>query len=104
MIVTGGENVYSLEVEDALGSHPAVLEVAVFGVPDERWVEAVHARRRRARSRRCVTDDARGRAARPLPAGDRGVQGAEGDLDPGRIRCRSRDPGKILKRQLRAPY
>ncbi|HTH07527.1 MAG TPA: AMP-binding protein, partial [Ilumatobacteraceae bacterium] len=32
MIVTGGENVYSLEVEDALGSHPAVLEVAVFGV------------------------------------------------------------------------
>ncbi len=43
MIVTGGENVYSTEVEDALASHPAVEEVAVFGVPDPRWGEAVYA-------------------------------------------------------------
>jgi long-chain acyl-CoA synthetase len=43
MIVTGGENVYSVEVEEALSRHPAVLEVAVFGVPDVRWGEAVHA-------------------------------------------------------------
>ena len=43
MIVTGGENVYSTEVEDVLYRHPAVLEAAVFGVPDERWGEAVHA-------------------------------------------------------------
>ena len=40
MIVTGGENVYSTEVEDVLYRHPAVLEAAVFGVPDERWGEA----------------------------------------------------------------
>jgi len=43
MIVTGGENVYSIEVEDALAGHPAVLECAVIGVPDARWGEAVHA-------------------------------------------------------------
>jgi acyl-CoA synthetase (AMP-forming)/AMP-acid ligase II len=43
MIVTGGENVYSIEVENALHEHPAVLECAVFGLPDETWGEAVHA-------------------------------------------------------------
>ena len=43
MIISGGENVYSTEVENALYSHPAVLEAAVFGVPDERWGERVHA-------------------------------------------------------------
>ena len=41
MIVTGGENVYSAEVENALSLHPAVAAVAVIGVPDERWGEAV---------------------------------------------------------------
>lgn len=43
MIVTGGENVYSAEVERALSSHPAIAEVAVIGIPHERWGEAVHA-------------------------------------------------------------
>ena len=43
MIVSGGENVYSAEVENALAQHPAVLECAVIGVPDERWGERVHA-------------------------------------------------------------
>ena len=43
MIVSGGENVYTTEVENALASHPAVLELAVFGVPHEQWGEAVHA-------------------------------------------------------------
>jgi long-chain acyl-CoA synthetase len=43
MIVSGGENIYSTEVENALSSHPAVEEVAVFGVPDPRWGEAVYA-------------------------------------------------------------
>jgi long-chain acyl-CoA synthetase len=43
MIVSGGENVYSVEVENALMSHPAVRQCAVIGVPDERWGEAVHA-------------------------------------------------------------
>ena len=43
MIVTGGENVYSVEVENALSSHPAVAEVAVIGIPHDVWGEAVHA-------------------------------------------------------------
>ena len=43
MIVSGGENVYSREVEDVLYKHPAVAEAAVIGVPDPRWVERVHA-------------------------------------------------------------
>lgn len=43
MIVSGGENVYSVEVENCLAAHPAVLSCAVFGIPDERWGEAVHA-------------------------------------------------------------
>ena len=51
MIVSGGENVYSTEVEDVLYRHPAVLEAAVFGIPDERWGEAVHAVVVRARGR-----------------------------------------------------
>lgn len=43
MIITGGENVYSTEVENALASHPAVATAAVIGVPDDRWGERVHA-------------------------------------------------------------
>jgi long-chain acyl-CoA synthetase len=43
MIITGGENVYSTEVESILASHPAVQECAVIGIPHEKWVEAVHA-------------------------------------------------------------
>lgn len=43
MIISGAENIYSAEVENALSSHPAVLEVAVIGVPDERWGESVKA-------------------------------------------------------------
>jgi acyl-CoA synthetase (AMP-forming)/AMP-acid ligase II len=43
MIVTGGENVYSSEVENVLDKHPAVAQCAVIGVPHEKWVEAVHA-------------------------------------------------------------
>lgn len=43
MIVSGGLNVYPREVEDAIASHPAVREVAVIGVPDEKWGEGVMA-------------------------------------------------------------
>jgi acyl-CoA synthetase (AMP-forming)/AMP-acid ligase II len=43
MIVSGGENVYPVEVEEALAQHPDVAEVAVIGVPDVRWGEAVKA-------------------------------------------------------------
>jgi acyl-CoA synthetase (AMP-forming)/AMP-acid ligase II len=43
MIVTGGENVYSLEVENAIATHPAVAQVAVVGIPHDIWGEQVHA-------------------------------------------------------------
>lgn len=43
MIISGGENVFSAEVENAIASHPAVAQVAVIGIPDERWGEKVHA-------------------------------------------------------------
>lgn len=43
MIISGGENIYSTQVEAAIHQHPAVLESAVFGVPDDTWGEAVKA-------------------------------------------------------------
>ena len=43
VIVSGGENVYSREVEDIISEHPGVLEVAVIGIPNARWGESVHA-------------------------------------------------------------
>ena len=43
MIISGGENIYSPEVERVLAEHPAVLECAIIGVPDDTWGEAVKA-------------------------------------------------------------
>jgi acyl-CoA synthetase (AMP-forming)/AMP-acid ligase II len=43
IIVTGGQNVFSAEVENVLVKHPAVLDCSVIGLPDEKWVEAITA-------------------------------------------------------------
>jgi acyl-CoA synthetase (AMP-forming)/AMP-acid ligase II len=43
MIISGGENIYSREVEEVLYTHPAVQEAAVVGIPDEKWGESVKA-------------------------------------------------------------
>ena len=43
MIISGGENIFSVQVEAAIHQHPAVLESAVIGIPSEEWGEAVHA-------------------------------------------------------------
>ena len=43
MVITGGENVYPAEVESILYGHPAILEVAVIGLPNKKWGEAVTA-------------------------------------------------------------
>ena len=98
MIISGGENIYPAEVESALFGHPAVADVGVIGVPDERWGEAVKA----------------------IVVLKQGVQASEAELI---AYCRDRiahykcpksvdfadalprnPSGKILKRVLRAPY
>ncbi|MBT4171253.1 MAG: fatty-acid--CoA ligase, partial [Rhodospirillaceae bacterium] len=43
MIISGGENVYSAEVENAIYQHPGIVECAVIGIPHEKWGEQVHA-------------------------------------------------------------
>ena len=43
MIISGGENIYSVQVEEAISRHEAVLECAVIGIPDEEWGESVKA-------------------------------------------------------------
>ncbi|MEP2737167.1 MAG: long-chain-fatty-acid--CoA ligase [Erythrobacter sp.] len=98
MIITGGENVYPAQVESAIYGHPAIAEVAVIGIPSEKWGEEVKA---------CVV-------AKPGH-----------DIDPNDVIAYTREniaafkvpktidiipelprnaSGKILRRQLRAPY
>jgi long-chain acyl-CoA synthetase len=105
MIVTGGENVYSIEVENVLATHAAVVEAAVFGIPDDRWGEAVHAVVVVAPSPTAAADDAVLVAA--LIAHCRTVIAAF--KVPKSITIRTEPlpksgPGKILKRALRDPY
>ncbi|WP_370290826.1 long-chain-fatty-acid--CoA ligase [Nocardioides sp.] len=98
MIITGGENVYSPEVERVLSEHPGVLEVAVIGVPDEQWGESVKAvvalKEGSDASERELIEWCRERLAHFKAP--RGV-----DVVP----ALPRNPtGKVLKRDLRAPY
>ncbi len=103
MIVSGAENVYSIEVEDALMRHPAVIEAAVFGVPDPVWGEAVHALVAVDPS---ANADPEGLATelrdhcRGFIAGYKVPKGIEVRVDP----LPKSGPGKILKRVLRDPY
>ncbi|HWA61992.1 MAG TPA: long-chain-fatty-acid--CoA ligase, partial [Caulobacteraceae bacterium] len=98
MIVSGGENVYPAEVENALFSHPDVADAAVIGVPDERWGEAVKAM---VVLKPGATTDAAGIIAhcRTMIAGYKTPKSVD-FLD-----ALPRNPsGKVLRRELRKPF
>ena len=99
MIVTGGENVYSTEVEQAIASHPAVAQVAVIGVPHELYGEAVHAV--------VVLKPGQSATEGELIAHSRGL--IAGYKVPKSVDFRDEPlplsgAMKVLKRELRAPY
>ena len=99
MIISGGENVYSVEVENVLSVHPAVREVAVIGVPDERWGEAVKAvivlNEGAAASAEELLQFCNGRiAGYKIPK----------SVDFSSELLPKTGPGKIAKRRLRDPY
>jgi long-chain acyl-CoA synthetase len=99
MIVTGGENVYSTEVENAIASHPAVLQVAVIGVPSDKWGEAVHAivvlRPGLSAAEQDIIDH-----AREWIAGYKVPKSVEFRADPLPLSGAM----KVLKKDLREPY
>jgi long-chain acyl-CoA synthetase len=97
MIVSGGENVYSTEVEEVLYRHRAVLEAAVFGIPDARWGEVVHAI---VVPRTEVDESELLRHCRQLIAAYKVPKRIELRLEP----LPKSGAGKVLKRELRAPY
>jgi acyl-CoA synthetase (AMP-forming)/AMP-acid ligase II len=98
MIVSGGENVYSVEVENALARHPAVATCAVIGVPDERWGERVHAVVVLAAGQQVEHDELR-EFCKSLIGGYKIPRSFEvvGELPTSAA-------GKVLKRELRAKY
>ncbi|MEM1131524.1 MAG: fatty acid--CoA ligase [Pseudomonadota bacterium] len=98
MIISGGENVYPAEVENTLYSHPAVLEAAVIGVPDEKWGEAVKAVVVPRPEHEIDSDEVIAFARESLA-----VYKVPKSIDviPEMPRNAS---GKILRRELRAPY
>jgi fatty-acyl-CoA synthase/long-chain acyl-CoA synthetase len=98
MIISGGVNIYPAEIEDALEHHPDVMDVAVFGIPDEEWGESVHAVVVKRPASDLDTDSLR-TFARDHLAGykvPRSVDFVDEIPKTG--------TGKILKRVLRDPY
>lgn len=99
MIVTGGENVYSTEVENAIASHPAVLQVAVIGIPSEQWGEAVHAIVVLREGAAAAADEIIAHA-RDSIAGYKVPKSVEFRTEPLPLSGAM----KVLKKDLRAPY
>jgi long-chain acyl-CoA synthetase len=99
MIVTGGENVYSAEVENALSSHPAVAQVAVIGIPSDLWGEAVHAVVVLHPGQEATEEELKA-WARERIAGFKVPKSIEFRATPLPLSGAM----KVLKRELRAPY
>jgi len=98
MIISGGENIYSSQVEAAIHQHPAVLESAVFGVPDAEWGEAVKAVVVLKPGTRATEQEIIATAAQHLASYQKPRSVDFVDSLP------KAPTGKILKRALRAPY
>ncbi|MDD3885226.1 MAG: AMP-binding protein [Gallionella sp.] len=98
MIISGGENIFSVQVEEAIARHPAVLECAVIGVPDDEWGESVKA----------VVVLKPGQQATEQEVIDSARQHLASYQKPRSVDFVAELPkastGKILKRELRAPY
>ena len=98
MIISGGVNIYPAEIEDALHRHPAIDDVAVFGVPDDDWGERVHAAVQLRPKQTLTADELRTFARRHLA--DYKV--------PREVSFPSDFPrdtaGKLIKRLLRDPF
>ena len=98
MIVSGGENIYPAEVENAIMGHPAVADVAVIGVPDERWGEAVKA----------IVVKKPGVAGEPseiISFARERIAGYKLPKSVDFIDALPRNPsGKVLRKDLRKPY
>ena len=97
MVVTGGENVYTVEVENVLYSHPQVAEAAVFGVPDDHWGESLYAV---VVPREQVSAAELIEFCRDRIAGFKIPKHIEVSAEP----LPKSGAGKVLKRQLREPF
>ena len=99
MIISGGVNIYPAEIEAVLYAHPQVLDVAVFGVPDDEWGERVHAIVQAKAGETLDLDELRAFVASrgsPATSGPRAYEL--------RDELPRTDSGKLLKRVLRDEY
>ena len=99
VIISGGENISTIEVEQAVAQHPAVMKCAVIAIPDEQWGEAVHA----------VVVPRAGHevdAATLIAFCHKHIAGYKvpKQVDLRRDPLPKSGPGKVLKRELRAPF
>jgi fatty-acyl-CoA synthase/long-chain acyl-CoA synthetase len=98
MIISGGMNIYPAEIEAALEQHPEIYDVAVFGIPSEEWGEVVHATVVRSPESSLSAEEIAAFAREHL-AGYKVPRSVDFMDELPRT-----GSGKILKRQLRAPY
>ena len=100
MIVTGGENVYSAEVENAIARHPAVAACAVIGIPSDQWGEAVHAVVvLKANATATITSDELSKHCHEFIAGYKCPRSFEF-----RESLPTTGAGKVMKTELRKPF
>ena len=99
MIISGGENVYSTEVEHAIYQHTAVADCAVIGIPHKKWGESIHAIVV-PKSGCEITEEEIMNHCRQLIAGYKCPRSVEIRIDP----MPMSGAGKILKKELRTPF